>query len=330
MLVVFGGIYSRSTRSVWGVVDFRNIRVFAKETGVVESLTAVVGGEVFLGQGLAVVGSDRIRYEKAALLSAADRRSVDAERDLFRIEQRIDSEARMLEREWRMEEAELSLLEQEVERNEDLFEKRLIEKGGLVTLQARVAVLRTAIDSRIKSLEAIERERAKVKRLRERWEEEGRQLVELSALEEWERAQVLKSPVRGRVLRIDAREGELVSEGDCLLELVSSGQASVRGFAPLSLDLDLRLGASVFLRAENGGGEVFEGTILSLDPAIESLPDVSNPVLNRSIRGRFFSVACDQASEAVEGERFEIHFEHPDARSAAAIWKRVLAFIAKG
>ncbi|MDQ8202838.1 HlyD family efflux transporter periplasmic adaptor subunit [Pelagicoccus sp. SDUM812003] len=326
-LVAQGLFYSRASHAVWGIVDYRNVRVLAKESGILKEVDASVGGAVRRGQILASVDSDRIRYEIAAVRSSADRRRVDADRELFRVEQRIESESRELEARQARERAERELLVEELDRMEELFGKRLIDQSAVVEMRTRLSVLESSIESLSENRKELEEERARIAELRQRWRDEGQQHGELAALLDWEQAQTLLAPCDATVLRVDAQQGDFVQEGDSVLELLADEAPVVRGFAPLSSGLDLIEGREVFLRGEGLGRTVCVGRIAAVNPSVESLLDTSNPIMNRSIRGRFFQVACDGLEGRVEGERLEIHFKDPSDSPVATLVEKGFAML---
>lgn len=222
------------------------VKVPAKEPGVIVELLVRQGAVVAKGDVLARIDDDQPQMEKRRAQAQHDQALAKAESDVdFRYSQKAQGVAEMAFRKAEQSHEKVTGAVTEVERERLKLEW---EKAGLQIEQAD-------LERKLASLEATSKE------------------VEVEAAGNAIERRVIRSPLAGEVEEVIPHEGEWLQPGDPLARLIRTDRLYVEGYVDAARwnPADIR-DRPVTVEAKLAGGkaETFRGRIFNVKPRMES------------------------------------------------------------
>lgn len=301
--------YTRKARvKGWLMPELGVVRIFAPQPGTLLQLHAREGAEVTAGTPLAVLSTEvqseelgairrevvrRLASRRDSMIADRDRQALLYARQMEDRNQRLETVSRsnsLIAQEFELQRARLSLAEQGVERQRQLFGSRLTRWERLQ--ESQEDKLRQAL-----SLQALERERQTLARDRLVLEAELRELPlrhqlqmaeidrSVSSLEqeiaeaEAKRQFVITAPQDGVVTAIQAEAGSTINASVPMLSIVPKGtRLEAQLFGPSSAIGFVRAGQRVLLRYQAFPYQKFgqyEGTVASISRSAISPAELS-------------------------------------------------------
>ncbi len=229
-------------------------------------------------------------------------------------------------------EAELRMLDHDVQNMSEMVERRLIRKSELIPLRARREALNASRESYPELIQSLETE---LQRLR---------LLKKEALERFGAAEnmfsgsdgngggrdawrslrrdehVLRAVNDGLVAEIFQQPGNVVEAGTPVLKLVVDAPPRIIGFLPEWELPNLNTGQRIYISRAMGGGRVLEGRVTAVAPEVsarEGAGSLARP-FSRAVSGRRFLVEIIEENDLIPGESVHLHRATP--------WWRLLDF----
>lgn len=203
--------------------------------------------------------------------------------------------------------AELDVLTEEIDRVQDLLERRLIGADQLVRTKARQAALQRSVAMYPELVRALEGQVADASR-------QARLLADLISLDNEDdpskamrKAQLarenlmkeqeelllrrremytLRATRDGMVSRVFFQAGDVVAAGTPVLSVVEQTSDSVVGFLLEGMALNFGLHDRAFVECSSRPGQAFSAEIVALGPEIVGMPGRVAPIRGLPIRGR--------------------------------------------
>jgi len=178
----------------------------------------------------------------------------------------------------------------ELERFRRMVEERLISSLEYDTIRLQTEQMRKRIDETLRLLEQTREEYARATERREEFErsapgpydihpviESLRRAVsvETRILEEIRverQALTLRSPVAGRIIRIECGKGQSVSQGQPILSVSETEVREIVAYLPETEAARIRPRSAVSISSRRPPGSIMESQVLRIGPAVELLP----------------------------------------------------------
>lgn len=283
-----------------GVFDCERTLVSSTEEGRVARVFVEAGERVEAGQIVAQLETSLLDAEiRENAQKQRERADEQAFRELVWV-QELEHRLTEVELELASDEAELSVLNTELERLEDLLNRSLVDSERYAQVAARKARLEASIKVGYEQLNTIT----------ERFEaakERGRQREEWAWAEEAERRSMsVLSNREGVVAAIYKREGEVAQMGEPLAEILHPNSTFVAGFLPVQDAEKIELGLSVEVFSQSNREKLLKGTVISLAPSAAAAMERSRMLFGASSSGIPFTVALESTEGFVFGEPVRI------------------------
>ncbi len=313
-----------------GVVESPREQAAPLETARLNEITVEPAQKVSKGKVLA-------RFDTSLLDGELAMEWLEIERRFSGLVHDVEKELHQARRDYNRDRAELRALEEEIEKLENLLERRLISAEDLTNMRIRKRVLEDAVQTHPITLENLDNQLSLVKEKRDaamRWLGET---ARLSALEtyDWDSIQValevdieshieriglllqrrkeytLTARQDGAVSQIYHQPGDVVSSGDPVLSLIVDGSYQILGFLTEARAHDIHVGSEVYFLRRGGDGSMEKATIVALDPEIVHFPEHMSPLPGRPVRGRRVIMRPDEDIVLLPGETVYIHVNRP-------------------
>ncbi len=305
-----------------GVVESVHEMVGPLESGRLMSLNVELGQRVVAGQILAELDPSLLEAQMEVERMRIERQFEDAM-------QRDRSELRAALRSRSEAEAELGVLNRELERLERMLERRLID--GSETLRYRIRrdflaeqleQMAAPIEELTTSLSEMESRRARMlQALAGGVNDEIKEDGALGWLELRRREYALRANRDGVVVEIAARPGDVVQEGEPFIKILSDCERRVIGYLPEWYSGRVEAGQAVDILPADGGVHS-TGRILAISPNVAQIPEEIAPLDARQARRVYWLVI------EVENDRGLVPGESVKVFSGTPWWQR-LPFIGR-
>jgi len=203
--------------------------------------------------------------------------------------------------------AELDVLTEEIDRMQDLLDRKLMVAEPIARLKARQAALQRSVAMYPELVRAIENQVADASR-------QARLLADLISIDDdddpsraMRKAQLarenlmkeeeellsrrremytLRATRNGMVSRVFFQAGDVIAAGTPILSVVEQTSDSVVGFLLEGMALNFRLHDRAFVECSSRPGKTFVAEIVALGPEIMGMPGRVAPIRGQPIRGR--------------------------------------------
>ena len=291
-----------------GTVDAARIALAPVETAKLLSIETAPGRLVQPGDLLARMDASVLDGELAVERLQIRRQF---ERDVQQLEESIrDAAIRQAE-----DQAELAVLDTEIERLEGLLARNLVDAQTVSQTRARQRALRTACDLYPEMKAARERELQEARRRRQDMERfmEGSSTEAASAEQERigllrmrrERYE-LRAPVAATVSQLLRAAGDVVPAGEPVLTLVSEGPRTVTAQVPEASAHRISPGARAWITTARFAGMGVSATAVAVGPEIISVAAPSGWLPSAEVRVRQVVFRPDEDPGLLPGESVSI------------------------
>lgn len=324
--------------SVPGMIEVVEHGVAPLETGRVLAIDVVLGARVKAGDVVARLDTSLIDAEIAVEQTIYEEgRDTIArfQENILQLRQRFSTAIANTESMLNTEklrkaqaEAELTVMETELKRLENLLQKHLVDEQTVIQVRARRAILAQSValyPETIKTLEKhLEEARTQEKGLMQllRAEENGTsseaiakktsirnetQTRRISVLKTRKETYTLRAPADGTVERIMYRAGDTVQAGTAVLTIVEKGAGRVIGFVPEGCgNFDFAVGTPARVARSFLSSRTYAARVETVDPAVRALPVVTRPIPTQIPRGQCFTLILTEENDLLPGESVRI------------------------
>jgi len=115
----------------------------------------------------------------------------------------------------------------------------------------------------------------------------------------------------GVVSQVFRHPGEVVSEGDTVLSLLTEGDYRVEGYLSEARAQDLRVGSEVYIARQGREEDMRKAQVVALEPEMIYLPEHVSPVPGSPLRGRKVIMIPDDDTNLIAGETVYVHITMP-------------------
>lgn len=299
-LFTSGGSYDQLN----GLVDFKLESVASLDNGKVAHIYAEIDTRVKKGDPLVQMDTALLDEEIEALRQTIAIEQLERKRRFTSMVQGIRADIQDTELLQSQDQAELTVLEEELKRLEALLAQQLINQETLIRQKARVAVLSKNLTEYPKVLNGYRNDLAKAEALSKQAEEvdapvqpvdspvEGSERLDylLKRKEQY----TLRAANDGTVARLFHQQGEVVAGGDPILKLIieefdqeGSPTKTVRGFLPEKFAHYAKAGSEASVYPIIAPEAVVKMEVVSVTPHMVAVPDQASALPNSIQRGRF-------------------------------------------
>lgn len=348
-LIVAVQLYKKTDRFEYvGLARTAEYFVSAQFEGRIRSMSLGLYEEVEAGQIVSRMDDDQVlariatstaRIEKLTsdldavyteFLSNGGAGTADWVADLRRFQ--VDEENRRLavmglKVEIESDRVELERRNLELERFRRLMETRLISQLEFDTVRLQTEQVEKRIDENEQLLKQAETEYARAEQRRKAYERNAPMAadenplleslrravsVESRVLEEIQverQALALRSPISGRVSRIDCRQGQSVQQGQTILAISESEVKEIVAYIPDTDLVRLKPQMAVNLSSRLNPGKIVGSVVLRIGPGVEQLPQRlwRDPMIPDY--GYGVVIAVDSAMNLIPGEIVDVRFQ---------------------
>ncbi|MEC9073141.1 MAG: biotin/lipoyl-binding protein [Myxococcota bacterium] len=345
--VIAGWLYSdmHHVNRVVGFAATVDYRVSPTETGRLTSVAVEVGQPVSEGQVLATVDSAEIEDQLAVLEAERSRAEARYHADRSRamydaMEQETDMASSVARTERRLAEsrteyleatAELEVHRAETTRVRRLVSQKMVDRGQLAAIEARVASLRGKVDGSRSTLELLERQlQASKERLSQTTEERVAELVaprkrevevidaRLQAMRSRKDGLILRSPVSGHVATVHRQVGAVAGPDMPVATVIAPAEGRVVACIAEEQALDVPVGAVATVWPRTDPDNPTTGRVVGLGPIVEKVPSRCRPNLGSRAWGRDVMILLDEPAALLPGQAVEVEVAQVPSGSRGA------------
>jgi HlyD family secretion protein len=311
-------------QSLQGVVDVDRRELSPLETARLRSLGVKSGERVYAGTVVAEM--DMSLYDAQMQI---DRLQVD--RQFSRSIQGLESELRDVKLRRATEAAELSALNEELTRMQDLIRRGMVDSTAAIRLRSRQSALKESVRIYPEIVAELESELTKSRVMKDSigsWlgetspdipeglpveaaSELSLHRERLGMLRLRQETYTLRALRDGIVSRIIKEPGEVVQAGEAIMTIVYDGTSSVTGFLPEFRARELTVGDTAYLMRAARFSRAVPAVVTHLGPEILALPGRVSPIPGRTLRGRRVVLEPRVEHSFLPGETVSIHIDKP-------------------
>jgi len=344
VMVLYAG--SGQLQGMTGIVDTTSEPIAAIETARLKAIHVTLGqriapGDVLVEMDTSLVDASIAQVEAEKL--QAESSQTDFERRTLSTVQNFEDaikSAQFAIQDWKRrmvrDQAELTALETEQARRDDLLEKGWMDATVAHELRPQIAQLRGEIEA-YPALVTVEEERLESAR-------RGREdLINSLQLEEGENVRdairrravsdravfeamrltaeiqrkgyTLRATRGGVVSRIFHHPGHVVPAGEPILRIVSTKPDFVIGFLPESHLQRVKEKQQVIITRRTAANNRVPGRVVSIAPEVDTLPMPSAVLANQRLRGRRVIVRLEGKHDLIPGETVRVEGTRPSFMS---------------
>lgn len=345
--VIAGWLYSdmHHVNRVVGFAATVDYRVSPIETGRLTSVAVEVGQPVAEGQILATVDTveidDKLAVLEAERSRAEARYQADRSRAMYdATEQQNDMAAAVARTERRLADArterleasaELDVRQAEAKRVRRLVNQKMVDRGRLASVEARVASLRGRVAGSKASVALLEKQLAVSQERMERTAEERvteqvaprKREVEvidarLRAMRSRKEGLVLRSPVNGHVATVHRQVGAVAGPDMPVATVIAPAEGRVVACIAEEQALDVPVGAVATVWPRTDPDNPTTGRVVGLGPIVEKVPSRCRPNLGSRAWGRDVMILLDEPASLLPGQAVEVEVAQTPSRTTGA------------
>jgi len=294
------------TRTLAGVGEKQITEINPVEAARIKVIEVATGQEVKKGQRLAILEPSVLETEWASVQAAHALDFRQAQRRFDDARLQAEAELNSLKLNKAREQAELAVLDAEVQRLQGLFDRRLIDGQDLVDLKARREALKAGLTHYPASIKQLEETIA--------WATSGRQTLAAEVSPELRKAYErrkelfeLLAPHDGVVASVLRKSGETVSVREVVMTLAHKHSHRVIALVPEERALGVQMGQPFRVQSRMAArGEDVPATVSALSPEIIGMPQQRVLVPGRVVRGRRIILDLQGEHTFLPGEAVQV------------------------
>ena len=329
---------------VHGVAEAREYTASSMEPGWLSSLEVVLGQRVSRGQVLASL--DKGVLEQEIKVAEAELRELEAQvpakgksLDLSGLEtdrtfqsdlEKAEVELGEARAECARTHAELAGVKEEISRQRELVQHRMAPADRMYQLQVRLTALQQAVTSCPSRIEALEKRKQAAWQRFDGWRSSGRgsldgnanhvqlQPLRLRSTRQQEYLRLLKmrvenmvlrAPIDGYVVKVNAMTGSVLTLGEPLIVIVEANPQQVIAYLEEDRSYSVVAGDKALMRPRDRAGVPAEGTVAAVAATVSQMPQRFWPAPTQPRWGRQVFIRTDANHSLAPGEAFDITFK---------------------
>lgn len=295
-LFTIGGSYDQLN----GTVDFKLESVACLEEAKIQEVLVKIDQPITKGTPLVQMDTAPVDEEIEALQQTLGIELLERQRRFTQMVQDIRLEINRTRLQQSQDEAELSVLAEELEHLEELLRKRLLDRETVTRQKARAAILKKNLEELPKILGDLAGDLREAEKLQERSMQES--LVDdsdstgfkqLDLLLKRKARYTLRAANDGTIAQILKQQGEIVTAGEPVVKLIIEQQSqdgqptkTVRGFLPEKFAHYTNKGTLATVYTQLSPETPIEMEVTSVTPHLLTVPDQASALPNSILRGR--------------------------------------------
>ena len=298
------------------------VQIASMETGKITEIAVETGQTVSKNDILAKIDTTLIESEILATETILEQEQQTEYRQYINALQRMQSELRDLQLRQAQDTAENAVLAQENKRLEALLSKHLVDADMVARNRAQLAAISEAVLVYPTLMEQLESDinllietqgntstfLGKTQQRASQTDKDPRLLYLEKRKEQFQ----IKAQSNGVIAVVYKSPGDVVSEGDVILELIPHNRGEAVVLLPESVCRQFQPGQTVYITASLLQQDWHQAKVRSLSPRMVSVPDRSSPIPNRSIRGRYMMLDIGSSDTFLANESILVSAGKPN------------------